>query len=54
MEEVLDENISGSNSNINCTKTHEYTERYKISVIEMTNTVIYPCYNVRSRKPLIN
>ena len=44
MEEMFDEDISGANCDINCTKTHEYTERYKISVIKMSNTVIYPCY----------
>jgi len=43
MKEVFDENISGTNGDINRTKAHEYTEWYKISVIEMTNTVVYPC-----------
>lgn len=54
MEEVFDENIFGSNSNINCIKIYEYIERYKIFVIEMINIVIYLCYNVRLRKLLIN
>lgn len=50
MKKVLDEDVSGANSDVNCTKTHEYTKWYKISVIEMTNTVVYPCYQVWSRK----
>jgi len=44
MEEMFDEDISWANCDINCTKTHEYTEWYKISVIKMANAVIYPSY----------
>lgn len=55
MKEVFDENMSGTNGNINCTKAHEYTEWYKISVIEMTDTVIYPCcYSVNKVKETTN
>ena len=50
MEKVFDEDVSGANSDVNCTQTHKYTEWYKISVIEMPNTVIYPCCKRWSRK----
>lgn len=43
MEKVFDEKIAGSNSDINCSKTHKEAERYEISVIEMAHTVINPC-----------
>ena len=53
MKEVFNEECSSRHSDIKGSKAHEYTKRYKIFMVKMTNTVIYPSYQVGSRKYLL-